>query len=203
MALASAASVFVAGSLALSGTAAQAAPRAPEMEHSNIFNTNSQRCLGTTTKNVAVLQNCTDSQNPKSKQTWHVGADNPTNHFYAHLVNGQGLCLGVRNQSKSNAAVVIVSKCGGPGNRSQYWAYDTTWQACGCGYGAVFINWGTPAKGTGAGTPKGTPGTGGKGLGIVNNSTKNGAAVILQTNRAGAPPPFFKGQAWDFASGGT
>jgi hypothetical protein len=121
--------VFAAAGLAASGTSAQADSQSvPAVaETSNIYNTNSGRCLGDNSKNVAVIQNCTDSKKASSRQSWHVGADNPTNRYYAHIVNGQKLCLGVRKNSKKNGAVIVVSSCGGPSNKSQYWFYDSTW----------------------------------------------------------------------------
>jgi hypothetical protein len=183
----------VAAMLAAVPASASAAsrPLPARTEHSNIYNTNSERCLGDNSNrsHLAAIWNCTDSKKPSSNQTWHVGVKNPTNSYYAHIVNGQKLCLSVLNRSTKDGADIVFSKCRGPKDKTQYWLYDTTWAK--------------PAAGTGPGTPKGRTGTGGKVLGVLRNSKGNGTRVVLQANRVGKGRPYAKGQAWYFASPGT
>jgi hypothetical protein len=203
MALAAACTLAAAGAAASAPPAAAAQRPRVAVTTTNMYNTNAGKCLGNNAKRFAFLWHCVDSHKPGSNQTWHLGHDNPHNSYYAQLINGQGRCLGVLNHSKKNGATVVVGKCQGPRDKTQYWVYDTTWLACGCGYGPEFANFASPAAGTGAGSPHGTPGTLGMVLGVRDNAKGNGARVVLQKNTVGIGIRNYDvGQAWYASFGG-
>jgi hypothetical protein len=200
-----AACAFATVGTAASATTAPAATRAPRAAvSSNIYNTNATKCLGNNGKGQSFLWHCIDKSG--SNQSWHLGHEYPGASYYAQLINGLGQCLGVLNHSKKNGASVVVGRCQGTSDKTQYWAYDATWLGCGCGYGVEIINLIAPAVATAPNAPHGVPGTLGMVLGVRDNAKGNGARVVLQKNTIGIGgiKHYAKGQAW-YASwnGGT
>jgi hypothetical protein len=73
-----------------------------------------QKCIGIVGSGLAGSWNCTT--NPD--QTWHWGAANSAG--FTQLVNGNGDCLGVDQESRNYGANLYALSCNGS-NASQYW----------------------------------------------------------------------------------
>jgi hypothetical protein len=193
-----AALVIAAGLAAVTGHAASAAtiraaaPGAPAVTTTNIYNTNSGRCLGIDSAGDAGIWNCTDAGG-KSDQTWHWGAkwtgSSPYGEAYYQLINGHGQCLGVAGGSTANGAKIVGFRCIAS-HKDQYWQYNSVWGGCECGDGPVLANLQTPLNGLSLG---------GKVIGVKNGGKANGTQLVLWTNYT-QTGPFHPDQAWYMAA---
>lgn len=111
LALLGALSSSVATASAAAGTAASQAAR-PMLAYSNIFNTASGKCLGTSgghNNTYTVLWTC----NGRYNQSWADGATSPYNGAYHQLVNRNGDCLGLSGGHTSSGTAVVAWRCQG------------------------------------------------------------------------------------------
>lgn len=135
------------------------APRiGPDTALGFIVNYNSGRCLGITggKHEAPAVQFTCLSGHPD--QQWHTGAVNSAGYY--QIVNGDGQCLGVQGGSTGQGARVYGWNCLGPSHPDQYWRYDGN-ITCGTYYSPI-INYAS-----------------GRVVGVVGNSTANGAAVVI------------------------
>ena len=184
-------SSLVAGLAALviaAGLAAVTAPAASAVTTTNIYNTNSGRCLGIDSAGDAGIWNCTDAGG-RSDQTWHWGAKmtGPYGEAYYQLINGHGQCLGVAGGSTASGARIVGFRCIAS-HKDQYWQYNSVWGGCECGDGPVLANLQTPLSGLSLG---------GKVIGVAGGSKANGAPLVLWPNSTTHDgSTFHPDQAW-------
>ena len=163
------------------------APLAASIVTSNIYNYNTNRCLGISSSSDAGIWNCTDAGG-KSDQTWHWGKE-VTGAWgipYRQLINGKGQCLGIAGGSTKSGARIVGWRCLGPTHRDQYWYYDGVWGGQN-GDGDVLVNLKTPCNAISQG---------GKVIGVAGGSKANGAAVVLWPSSLEPGAPFQVNQDW-------
>lgn len=155
----------------------------------NIYNTNSGRCLGINSSGDAGIWNCTNAGG-RSDQTWHWGAKSssmPNGEAYYQLINGRGQCLGVAGGSTASGARIVGFRCIAS-HKDQYWQYNSVWGGCECGDGPVLANLQTPLSGLSLG---------GKVIGVSGGSKANGAPLVLWPNSTTHDgSTFHPDQAW-------
>jgi Ricin-type beta-trefoil lectin domain-like len=125
----------------------------------NLYNPNSDRCIGINTSGYAGIWNCTS--NPD--QTWHwqnfisYGGLN-----WAELANGNNMCLGVSAGSTSQGARIRDWQCTGVAN--EYWTLSNTTSLA-----YIYNLAGVQANGTGGVSI----------IGVGGGATTNGASLVL------------------------
>jgi hypothetical protein len=154
---------------------------------SNIYNTNSSRCLGIA-GNDAGIWNCTDAGNADQAWYWRgTFITGPDGIVYGMIENKKGQCLGVAGGSTANGARIVGWTCL-PSHHDQYWDYDCVY-LLDAGQGCVLANLNTPVN---------AYSYGGKVAGVAGGSKSNGAAVVLWTDTL-ETLSWHPDQAWYYA----
>jgi ricin-type beta-trefoil lectin protein len=168
----------------LSGTAAYA------QSTSNIYNSNSGRCLGINPSRDAGIWNCTDAGNADQAWYWKgIFITGPHGIQYGMIENKKGQCLGVAGGSTANGARIVGWTCL-RSHHDQYWNDDCVYDSIN-GQGCVLVNLQTPVNGLSVG---------GKVIGVTAGRKANGSAAVLWTDtlETGAGK-FHPDQNWDFS----
>jgi hypothetical protein len=157
---------------------------------SNIYNSNSGRCLGIDASEDAGIWNCTDAGNADQAWYWKgIYITGPHGIVYGMIENKKGQCLGVSGGSTKNGARVTGWTCVSS-HHDQYWDNDCVYDSIN-GQGCVLVNLQTPVNGLSVG---------GKVIGVAGGSKANGAEAVLWTNtlETGAGK-FHPDQNWYFS----
>jgi hypothetical protein len=156
---------------------------------SNIYNSNSARCLGIADNNAGIW-NCTDAGNADQAWYWKgIYITGPDRIVYGMIENKKGQCLGVAGGSTASGARIVGWTCLSS-HHDQYWDNDCVYDSV-SGQGCVLANLQTPVNGLSVG---------GKVIGVSGGSKSNGAAAVLWTDtlETGAGK-FHPDQNWYFA----